>query len=456
MNVSLGVTLTSAPPVSPLLSAGLVNPDNPAPANPEARPFEALLAAYAVALDATAEAAVADLPLRTDLPAEPPADEATSAQLLTLMALLGQMPALVPATDPLPVLVEPPASGAITPAVSGPLGQPAAALWPDLAVAAPLLPANLTPAATGDAPADLAGQPIPAAFAAALSQVLADEPPATAAEISAPLTTEPGTASASTASTMSSPAIAADRLPAATPVRPAPETPAPEALPVTPGAQPLATGAPVAAPDLPAGVTVTPAAAHDLNIPREARTLAQPDPLTPDAAPTVVGTGAVAAYTDPLNAVEPARLSEARPLSTPALAPETLAALTPALVRLAKSGDSEMRLQLRPESLGRIDLHITHHADGVRVMLVAEVAATAGLLDQHLNDLRQALTTAGVTLTGLAVGDGSAQQAATGSQTGQGAGYQPPASGAHLPPDRSAEPTPHQPGRPAGLVDYWI
>lgn len=76
---------------------------------------------------------------------------------------------------------------------------------------------------------------------------------------------------------------------------------------------------------------------------------------------------------------------------------------------LVRMDQSSMRLQLYPESLGRIEVHITQGPQGTGVTIVAEQPQTERLLLTNLNELRQSLAQSGVQLAELAVGQQNAQ-----------------------------------------------
>jgi flagellar hook-length control protein FliK len=63
-----------------------------------------------------------------------------------------------------------------------------------------------------------------------------------------------------------------------------------------------------------------------------------------------------------------------------------------------------MHLQLNPKELGAIDVQMVSGPQGVSVTFSAEQPATGRLLETQLNQLRQALTEAGVQLAGLNIG----------------------------------------------------
>lgn len=70
---------------------------------------------------------------------------------------------------------------------------------------------------------------------------------------------------------------------------------------------------------------------------------------------------------------------------------------------LARSGESQLHLQLQPQEMGTIDLHILSREDGVSVVILADQADTAQLLERQLQDLKQALQRSGIDLQNLSV-----------------------------------------------------
>jgi len=108
--------------------------------------------------------------------------------------------------------------------------------------------------------------------------------------------------------------------------------------------------------------------------------------------------------------IEPARLAEAhRPAIVQQVARE--------LEVFGKSGQTSLRIQLYPEQLGRIDVRMISKADGVQIVIHAENASTASLLERDLNFLRESLVQAGVSLSGLTVSQGQAQARSDLSQS---------------------------------------
>jgi hypothetical protein len=76
---------------------------------------------------------------------------------------------------------------------------------------------------------------------------------------------------------------------------------------------------------------------------------------------------------------------------------------------LVRMDQSSMRVQLYPESLGRIEVRITQGPQGTGVLMVAEQPQTERLLLTSLNELRQSLAQAGVQLAELAIGQQNAR-----------------------------------------------
>ncbi len=99
---------------------------------------------------------------------------------------------------------------------------------------------------------------------------------------------------------------------------------------------------------------------------------------------------------------EPARLAEA-PRT------ELLQQLATDLAGISKTGQQSWRVQLHPESLGKIDLQMTADGQGVRIVMNADQAATGFMLERHLGELKEMLQHAGVNLAGLSVNSGNAQ-----------------------------------------------
>ncbi|MBI5712067.1 MAG: flagellar hook-length control protein FliK [Chloroflexi bacterium] len=99
-------------------------------------------------------------------------------------------------------------------------------------------------------------------------------------------------------------------------------------------------------------------------------------------------------------------------LSSPmAQLPEPVRDVVMTIHRLMQVGASEVKMQLQPESLGRVDVQLTYDGGQVRVHLSAENSNTGALLQEHSHTLRAALVEAGVSVGQLTVnvGHGGAQ-----------------------------------------------
>lgn len=68
-----------------------------------------------------------------------------------------------------------------------------------------------------------------------------------------------------------------------------------------------------------------------------------------------------------------------------------------------------MRIQVHPENMGKIDLRLISNSDGIRVVMTAEIPATAKLLESHMNQLHQSLKDAGLNVNGTSVNNQGAQ-----------------------------------------------
>lgn len=127
-----------------------------------------------------------------------------------------------------------------------------------------------------------------------------------------------------------------------------------------------------------------------------------------DPPPETIQTGVPQPVIPQNKTTEPARLAEA-PRN------EVIQQLSKDLESFTKSGQQSLRLQLHPESLGKIDLHLTSNEGGVRIVMNADQAATGFMLERHLGELREMLEQAGVNLTGLSVNSGNAQSHSNGN-----------------------------------------
>lgn len=79
------------------------------------------------------------------------------------------------------------------------------------------------------------------------------------------------------------------------------------------------------------------------------------------------------------------------------------------VTQLVREQGQSMRIQIQPENLGKIDLKLVSNSDGMKVIMTAEVPATAKLLETHLDRLQQQLADAGVSISGMSVNSQGAQ-----------------------------------------------
>jgi len=122
---------------------------------------------------------------------------------------------------------------------------------------------------------------------------------------------------------------------------------------------------------------------------------------TPSSEPeitSIVGEAALQGTTDiaSMEETEPARLAEAQ-------RPEVLQQVTSGVRILQRSGETSLKIQLHPESLGRIQLQLISEEDGVRVNMIADAESTSSMLQEHSSDLQHSLKHAGVPLLDIAV-----------------------------------------------------
>jgi flagellar hook-length control protein FliK len=94
------------------------------------------------------------------------------------------------------------------------------------------------------------------------------------------------------------------------------------------------------------------------------------------------------------------------------------------IMRLASSrGVTHARIALNPESLGSIDVHLRHTADGLMARVVAHSPEAMVQLQQAADDLRRQLEDQGVNLLGLDIGQADDDRASTraGAEFGEAA-----------------------------------
>ncbi len=95
--------------------------------------------------------------------------------------------------------------------------------------------------------------------------------------------------------------------------------------------------------------------------------------------------------------------------SKPAEAGEAVSQVFRAVETMVQEGQNMLQIHLHPEELGAIDLRLTRGEDGLQVSFRADVFQTQVLLERHLDELRQHLSRAGISLDHLSVGGQSRQ-----------------------------------------------
>jgi flagellar hook-length control protein FliK len=79
------------------------------------------------------------------------------------------------------------------------------------------------------------------------------------------------------------------------------------------------------------------------------------------------------------------------------------------VANLAREQGQSLRIQVHPENMGKIDLRLISNSDGLRVVMTAEIPATAKLLENHMNQLQHSLAEAGLSVSGMSVNSQGAQ-----------------------------------------------
>lgn len=153
-------------------------------------------------------------------------------------------------------------------------------------------------------------------------------------------------------------------------------------------------------------------------------------------------------------------ISPAGPRPVMAKLPEPLRPVVMTLRNLAAEGREEVRLQLQPESLGRVEVRLHYDGAEVQVHLSAETAQTSTLLQSHAPDLRAALVEAGVSVGQLSVtvGDGRSPGSQSSFDSQDRQAFTPGGAGEHAPHESAAAPARPVSARPgsSSRVDYRV
>jgi flagellar hook-length control protein FliK len=300
--------------------------------------------------------------------------------------------AAVPAT---PVVAQP-ADGVSISQVAGQVAQATPQQQP-VAVAAPvqLAATSTAPVVTGPAVPVKPATPAPQAAAAAAPQAPATPAPVAAAPEQAeatpatPVAPKPAPADAGKAEAKA-PAIR-DLAPATSPRAAAPAEPKPAQHAADPAPnQDAPAHAPAPAP--------TPAPATGQPQPTQQSAIGNQQPAPPQAAPAPPAPAPATPSTPAAPAVPGARLEQAV---------ETVHQV----IRISQSnGITQARVQLHPEELGSIDIHLRSTPDGVVARVVADASQAAAVLRDGGDELRRQLASQGINLTHFDVGTAGGEQ----------------------------------------------
>lgn len=232
------------------------------------------------------------------------------------------------------------------------------------------------------------------------------------------------------------------KVPAAAAVPATAAQPAVTAPPVTQAAAPVAAAAPKApaqpavppaqpaVPPTPQQPTVAPApAAPDTRHPTPGAPAPTSSPSKPTTQPAQQAPAPAPAVPDaplsPLQATPQATVGQAAPAADPqapagmrlAQAVETVYAV----IRMSQSsGITRARVQLHPQELGSIEIHLRQTADGLTAKVVADASQAANVLRHAGDELRRALQAQGLNLTHFDVGTSGQQERRSAASQGDG------------------------------------
>ena len=91
-------------------------------------------------------------------------------------------------------------------------------------------------------------------------------------------------------------------------------------------------------------------------------------------------------------------------VNTPRITPAHIMQIAQEVEQSVQTGKSVIRIQLHPQDLGAIDIHLSSDARGVGITIMTEHASTGRLLESQMDSLRQSLNDAGLNLTQMNFG----------------------------------------------------
>jgi flagellar hook-length control protein FliK len=191
--------------------------------------------------------------------------------------------------------------------------------------------------------------------------------------------------------------------------------------PATPATGVASVSAPAATATGSGGHTST---AKDSSDGDSARDNAAPAPASAASSPLQVATAQPAATAAPTAATAPATNAAAGPTAYGVRLAEAAEKVSNTIAMGARDGISVARIELSPESLGAIQIHLQHTPDGIVARVITEHPEAAQTLSQSGDDLKRQLQQNGTALLRLDIESSGQQRSGSDGQggTAQGSG----------------------------------
>lgn len=148
----------------------------------------------------------------------------------------------------------------------------------------------------------------------------------------------------------------------------------------------------------------TPAAAHGTQLATAENLPATTSMVTQSAADAGAATQATATSTGPTTGPAAAPLASGVPMQ------EMIDAIHATVAMAARQGIAQARIELQPEELGQISIRLSQTSSGLSVRVSADTAAGTQALTQSGSELRQSLSSLGVSLLRLDIGSSGQSQ----------------------------------------------
>lgn len=100
--------------------------------------------------------------------------------------------------------------------------------------------------------------------------------------------------------------------------------------------------------------------------------------------------------------------------------PAVMQQVNTGIKQMVQNGETSLRMQLYPEGLGRVDLHLVSGKNGTQIILSADNPSTSRLLEQNLNQLHNSLGQAGVQIGSMSVANQNQQRQPSQGSLNQG------------------------------------